>query len=211
MNLAKNTFSVSFNQQPSRYSIYKRIANLLLAVVAVAICTNLWLLSSKQAQNWHDKQANQLGRSLTQQGARGIGLALVNKNQAQIAFQLQSLTQDLHVDSAAVFDYRGQIIESTQGHASLLTNYRMRANMPLVFVEEVLHDGQIHGYLRLLLKEDQVMQFHLEYQQQIIEQILVFMMLSGAAGVLIARIFYKFRYRQAIKLSKDQKAQSHLN
>jgi membrane protein len=206
MNLAKSTLSVALSPQPSTYSIYKRIANLLLAVIAVAICTNLWLLSSEQAQNWHDKQANQLGRSLTQQGARGIALAVMNKDEAQIEFQLQSLIQDPHVDSAAVFNHRGQMIESTEGDLSLLTNYRMRDNMPLVFVEEVAHEAQIQGYLRLLLKEEQVMQYHSEYQRQILEQILVLMMLAGAAGILIARVFYKFRYRHAIRAAQVQKS-----
>ncbi|MFB1036462.1 MAG: hypothetical protein QMC38_14070, partial [Sinobacterium sp.] len=56
----KSIFIASF-KQPSRFSIFKRLANLILAVVGCIACINLWLISSEHSLNWHSKQVNQLG------------------------------------------------------------------------------------------------------------------------------------------------------
>lgn len=195
MNLAKHAIASVHSAQPSTYSIFKRIVNLALVVAAVAICVNLWLLSTEQAQNWHAKQANQLGRSLSNQGALALAPAVADSDEQSITAYLDNLTTDPHVKSAAVFGQRGQIINSTQANLSLLTNYQMREKMPMVFVQEVVVEDQIKGYLRILLNEEKVMQYHDEYQAQLFEQTIVLMLLAGVAGLLITRAFYKFRYR----------------
>ena len=204
MNLAKNALQLATTPQPSAYSIYKRIANLALAIIAVVICINLWLLSTQQAQIWHDKQANQLGRSLTQLGARVLANAVANDDKELVSRQLEQIVSDPHVANAVLFSHRGQVLQSTEASLSLLTNYRLRENMPLVFVEEIHFDDQIRGYLRLLLNEEEVMYYHEEYQRQIVEQVLVLMLLAGATGLLIARAFYKFRYRHLRKRAKEK-------
>ena len=205
MNLANYNLDVGLTKPPSRYSIYKRIANLGLVVLATIICVNLWLLSTEQAQNWHDNQANQLGRSLAQQSAMVLAPALLEQNDVFISTQLANLVSDKHVVSAAVFNYRGQLLDSTESNRSLLTNYRLRNDMPLVFIEEIVYQDSVRGYLRVLIEEQQVMVYHDEYQRQLFEQVLVLMGLAGAAGILLARSFYKFRYRrqQAAKATQE--------
>ncbi len=195
MNLAKNAIASVQSAQPSTYSIFKRIVNLALVIAAVSICVNLWLLSTEQAQNWHAKQANQLGRSLSNQGALALAPVVAQRDEQRITAYLDNLITDEHVSSAAVFGKRGQIINSTKANLSLLTNYQMREKMPMVFVQEVIFEDQVAGYLRILLNEDKVMQFHDEYQAQLFEQTIVLMLLAGVAGLLITRAFYKFRYR----------------
>lgn len=208
MNLAKNTFTLSQPQSHSTYSIYKRIANLVLVVLGLMICINLWLLSTDQAQNWHNKQANQLGRSLSQQGALGLAEYIIDKDNDKITQQLQFLLTDRHVVAAAVFNQRGQLLDSVGKKLSLIAAYRLQQNVPLIFVAEINRENNIYGYLRLALDEGKVMQYHQDYQQQIYQQMLVLMLLAGVAGLLVARAFYKFKARYYQKHAKrQQKAQ----
>lgn len=204
MNLAKNTFSLALERQPSTYSIYKRIANLVLVIAAAVICINLWLLSTDQARNWHAKQANQLGRSLSQQAALSLAPALTEQNKESVSQYLAYLVQDPHVSSAAVFGPKGQALDITQANLSLLTNFRLRQKLPLVFVQEIVFDDKIRGYLRISLDEGQVMRYHDEYQRQLFEQMFVLMLLSGVAGLLVMRAFYKFRYRHYQKPTQEK-------
>lgn len=202
MNLAKTTFSLTQFALPSTYSIYRRIANLVLAVLGLLICVNLWLLSTDQAQNWHDKQANQLGRSLSQQGAMVLAEYVLNKDTNKITQQLEFLLADENVVGAALFNHRGQLVDSVGNSAMLVANYRLKQNMPLIFVAEITHQDQIYGYLRLALDEAKVMQYHQEYQHQVYQQILVLMLLALVVGILVARAFYKFRARYYAKHSE---------
>ena len=195
MNFVKNTFSLSQLTLPSTYSIYKRIANLVLAVIALIICVNLWLLSSDHAQNWHDKQANQLGRSLSQQGALVLVEYVRSKDSEKITQQLAKILTDPHVLAVTLFNHRGQLLDSAGDYALLAKNHEAKQKMPLIFVADLTEQDQLYGYLRLALDEEKVMQYHQEYQQQVYQQLLVLMLLAGVAGLLVARAFYKFRAR----------------
>ena len=205
MNLAKHKIipkDSDYRKSPltrgatqSTYSIYKRLANLVLAIFFSVICINLWLLSTDSAQNWYDKQANQLGRSLSTHSAKVLALALAGQDNQTILNQLQFLSEDPHVDSASVYDKQGVLINSTATQPWLLNVLHDGQGAPLVFIQDIKSDGNTLGYLRLLLNEQQVMRYHDDYQQQIYEQILVLVLLAGAVGLLIARAFYKFRYR----------------
>ncbi|MCC2614707.1 hypothetical protein LJ739_00445 [Aestuariibacter halophilus] len=201
-------YSQDANLRPrhSSYSIYKRLVNLVLVVVAGILCINLWLLSTDQALQWHDKQANQLGRSLVQMGARQLVQPLADKNTDALQFVLNNLNSDRHVLGASLYNHQGRLLHSTDKGVSLLTNYKLRQQVPLVFVEPVRRDNQILGYLRILLDEDHVMAHHQAYQRQLAEQLLVFMLLAGTAGMLVTRMFYKWRYRDLRRAKASAKA-----
>ena len=111
MNLAKNPLSTPVLQVPSNYSIIKRLVNLALAVVAIIICINLWLLSAEQARNWHDKQANQLGRSLSILATQMLTSSMINKDNETISQQLDFLVNDPHVSGVALYNQKGQLID----------------------------------------------------------------------------------------------------
>lgn len=195
MTIAKPPTELPFEAPPSAYSIYKRLANLALAVIAVAISVNLWLLSTDQAQNWHTKQANQLGRSLANLGAQVLIPAMRQQDMTLLGNQLTALADDPHVVGVAVFNDKGQVVDSSNARVSLLATYQLDKEKPLVFVAEIREAQKILGYLRVLLNEDAVMQYHSDYQAQLIQQQIVLTLLGCAGGILLARAFYKFRFR----------------
>ncbi|MDO6691829.1 AhpA/YtjB family protein [Aliiglaciecola sp. 3_MG-2023] len=187
---------------PSNYSIFKRVANLTLLVVAAAICVNIWLLNTEQSQNWHNNQSSQLGRSLAKFTADIIAPHLNEKQNEQILRYINLLSRDNHVAGVSVYNRLGEVVESNEQNASVLASFLIEDEFPLVFVEEVVSEGKLLGYVRLLLDKEQVMLYHHEYQNQIYKQLLMLMLVAGLVGLLITRAYYKIRFRHYEKVSK---------
>ena len=190
-------------QQPSRYSIFKRIANLILAVVGCIACINLWLISSEQSLNWHSKQANQLGISLSSLSGKILISSLLQNDSKALRQQLGYIVSDPHVAGVSLFDNKGRILADNNVALSVISAYKSKGISPLVFVQNITHNEQTIGFLSIVLKEKEVMAYHSEYQKQLNQQIQMLMILAAIAGILITRAFYKVRYRQLIRSSKQ--------
>ena len=201
MNIAKTPFSLPAMQMPSSYSIFKRIANLVLVIVAIIICINLWLINSEQAENWHNNQTNQLGRSMSLLATKMLTQPLIDTDSQAISQQLEFLAADPHVTGVALYNVKGQLIDQRKNGLSVLATYQLQQQTPLVFVEEIRYEGQKLGYFRLMLSEQKVMEYHRQYQQQFFQQLQVLMLLAAAGGLLLTRAWYKFHYRHLIKTS----------
>mgnify|MGYP006077927749 FL=1 len=190
-------------QQPSRYSIFKRIANLVLAVVGCIACINLWLISSEQSLNWHSKQANQLGVSLSSLSGKILISSLLQNDSKALRQQLGYIVSDPHVAGVSLFDNKGRILADNNVALSVISAYKSKGISPLVFVQNITHNEQTIGFLSIVLKEKEVMAYHSEYQKQLNQQLQMLMILAAIAGILFTRAFYKFRYRQLIRSSKQ--------
>jgi membrane protein len=201
-NINSSLFTAPF-QRPSRYSIFKRIANLVLAVVGCIACINLWLISSEQSLNWHSKQANQLGVSLSSLSGNILISSLLKNNLDQLSQQLNFIAADQHVAGVTLFDNKGRVLSDNNSTLSVVDAYKANAISPLVFVQNITHNDQIIGYLSIILKGKKVMAYHSEYQKQLNQQVQMLMILAAIAGILVTRAFYKVRYRQLIRSSKQ--------
>jgi len=190
-------------KQPSRYSIFKRIANLVLVVVGCIASINLWLISSEHSQNWHSKQANQLGVSLSTLSANILRSSLLENDPQKLSQQLSYIAADPHVAGVSLFDNKGRVLADNNSAASVVAAYKLNTISPLVFVHSITHNQQIIGYLSIILKEKEVMAYHSQYQKQLNQQVQMLMILAAIAGILITRAFYKVRYRHLIRSSKQ--------
>lgn len=191
-------------QRPSHYSIFKRIVNLILVVVGCIASINLWLISSEQSLNWHSKQANQLGVSLSSLSGNILVSSLLENDSEKLSQQLNYIAADPHVAGVSLFDNKGRMLADNNSATSVIAAYKLNAISPLVFVQNITYEQQIIGYLSIILKEKEVMAYHSEYQQQLNQQVQMLMILAAIAGLLITRAFYKVRYRQLIRSSKQQ-------
>ena len=189
-------------QRPSSYSIFKRIANLVLVVVGCIACINLWLISSEQSLNWHSKQANQLGVSLSSLSGNILISSLLENDSQRLTQQLSYIVADPHVAGVSLFDHKGRMLADNNSASSVVAAYKSDNISPLVFVQNITHEQQVIGYLSIILKEKEVMAYHSEYQKQLNQQVQMLMILAGIAGILLTRAFYKVRYRQLIRSSK---------
>jgi membrane protein len=203
MEKIKSSVFIAPFQRPSRYSIFKRIANLILAVVGSIACINLWLISSEQSLNWHSKQADQLGVSLSSLSGNILISSLLKNDLDELSQQLNFIAADPHVAGVTLFDKKGRVLSDNNATLSVVDAYKANIISPLVFVQNILHDQQVIGYLSIILKEKKVMAYHSEYQKQLNQQVQMLMILAAIAGILITRAFYKVRYRQLIRSSKQ--------
>ncbi len=203
MEKIKSSVFIAPFQRPSRYSIFKRIANLILAVVGSIACINLWLISSEQSLNWHSKQADQLGVSLSSLSGNILISSLLKNDLDELSQQLNFIAADPHVAGVTLFDNKGRVLSDNNATLSVVDAYKANIISPLVFVQNILHDQQVIGYLSIILKGKKVMAYHSEYQKQLNQQVQMLMILAAIAGILITRAFYKVRYRQLIRSSKQ--------
>lgn len=197
MSLPNTTLTLQSSQRPSNFSIIKRLVNLVLVVCGVVICVHLWLAHSQQADVWYQQHANQLGRSLGKLAARTIATPVLNQDKQNIGEQLNFLASDPYVTGVALYNQKGQLIEELDGNITIIARYKIDPAIPLVFIQDIRNEqNEIIGYLRLVLDEAKVMQYHFDYQQQMLQQLEVLLILAMIIGFIICRAFYTFRYRQ---------------
>lgn len=202
MNMAKTFLPSAEQQLHSRYSIVKRIVNLALAIIISLLFINLWLLGNEQAENWHHKQINQLGNSLSRLASRVLVTPLIQKDPKELTHLLQQWVTDPNVLSIAVHDQTGQLLEQQGDYIPLLSRYHGQQELPLIFVEDIRSEQQIYGYVRLMLSGEKVMAYHSEYQRQLRQQLEMFILLAACGALILTRAFYKLRYRNYSKTGK---------
>ena len=194
----------------STYTVYKRIANLILVLIGIAIGINLWWVNQKQTEIWYGIQAQQLGRSMSQQKAFALTQSVRQKDLKKITIVLEQLVSDKHVTAAAAYDFRGRML--AKAGTSQLSD--------LTFVADIMddktankenktdHNTQVSlvGYLKVQLAADAVMSHHNDFQSQLTNQGIVFMLLAALGALYITRAFYKMRF----KLQRQLKAKARL-
>ncbi|MBJ2135345.1 hypothetical protein JEU11_02680 [Paraglaciecola chathamensis] len=199
MSMAKSLIHTADLHIHSRYSIFKRIVNLIIVIVMVLLFVNLWFVDNDNAQNWQQKQRTQLGNSLGLISSEIIAQPLIDNDTTRIEQLLTIVMNDPHVEAVAVYDQYGQQV-AQQGTLNTIVEKYLddQHDTPLVFVKDIRVEKQIYGYVRLLLNEQSVMALHSEYQSQLRQQTQVLGMLAALAALLITRVFYKVRYRRYV-------------
>ncbi|GAB3037879.1 AhpA/YtjB family protein [Bowmanella dokdonensis] len=182
---------------PSTYNIYKRLANLVLALTAAVLAINLWLFSDGQDEQILHAQANQLGQTLISHSAKLTAQLMQEDDLSLVQQTLTQLVEDNHVLSATLHNEKGELLLQVGDRTPLLERFQSRARIkPLVYVQEVFQNEQLVAYIRLTMDRDQVMRHYQQYRQSHWQQSQLLMFLAFCVGVLITRAFYKFRYRK---------------
>ncbi|MEH6712676.1 hypothetical protein [Paraglaciecola polaris] len=194
----------------SRYSIFKRIINLVIVIVMLLLFVNLWFVDNENAQNWRNKESTQLGNSIGLISSEILAQPIINNDKQRISQVLDILLKDPHIEAVAVYDQYGQKIEELGIEQPIVKQYHeAKSAVPLVFVQDIRVDKQIYGYVRLLLNEQSVMVWHSEYQAQLRKQTQVLGLLAALGALLLTRIFYKVRYRHYIHPNNLPKTDMH--
>ena len=195
----------------STYTVYKRIANLIVVFIGIAVGINLWWVNQQQTQAWYSIQAKQLGRSLSQQKALGLVDAVREQDAEALRQALSQLLTDEHVIAAAVYNFRGKLLATMVSDPNPLESPVTQVPRNLTFVADIIDPPSnknteaaeviatsgnmpIIGYLKVQLATDVVMAHHDQYQQQLSNQRSVFMLLAALGSLYITRAFYKLRF-----------------
>nr|WP_136250128.1 AhpA/YtjB family protein [Ningiella ruwaisensis] len=178
------------NQQNS--SIFKRISSLILLICSVAIAINLYVMHAHNAQAWYETESEQLGRSLTIQAAKLLSQPMADENSEVISSYIKMINQGMFIEGAVVFDDLGVRLTGEDNRLSIVELISQDYE-PLVFVEDILFEGETLGYIKLILNRDEIIRHHKAFNQTQFTQSILIIVLAMIIAMLATRLFYKFK------------------
>lgn len=182
-----------FTQKAPQFSMLKRISNFILAICMVVIAINLWLMHSKNANDWYNLETEQLGRSLAKQAARMLSSPLQKGEIENIENYVSTIETDSFVKGASLYDELGKTIKSFDENYSTIEEFRVLEQPPLIFVEDILHQDTTIGYVKLLLDRDAIIKHHKAFNQTQLVQTALIMLLTALCAIIITRLYYKVK------------------
>ncbi|MDT0583929.1 MULTISPECIES: AhpA/YtjB family protein [Alteromonadaceae] len=191
-------------KKPAKFSMLKRISNFVLAVCVLIIAVNLWLMYTKNAYEWYSLESEQLGRSLAAQAARMLASPMQSGDEESIESYVDTIETDSFVKGTSLYDQHGKTIKSFDDDYSIIEQFRVLNEPPLIFVEDIVHDGKTIGYVKLVLDRDSIIQHHRAFTKSQLIQTALIMFLTAVCAIILTRLFYKVRanYRYSDTLNK---------
>ncbi len=175
------------------YSIFKRISTLILVILCVVIGVNLYLMHSRNAADWYQVESEQLGRSLTIQAAKLVAAPLAKEDEELLAQYVEVINQGMFVKGAVMFDEMGVRYAQQVERLSVIDMLRQQDIEPLVFVEDIIYEDKIIGYIKLVLDKKAITEHHRTFNQNQLSQSILVIILSVIVAGLGTRLFYKVR------------------
>jgi len=185
------------------YSIFKRISTLILLLACVAIAVNLYLMHERNANQWYSVESEQVGRSLTQQAAKLVAAPLASEDEDLLAQYIELVNQGVFVQDAVLFNQFGVRYAQQETALSVLNIMRQQEIEPLVFVEDIVINGELIGYIKLVLDKQAVTHHHRSFNRNQMSQTILIVILSIICASLATRLFYKMREGYRIKKGHD--------
>lgn len=171
----------------------KRISNFVLAICIVVIAVNLWFMHNKNANEWYSLESEQLGRSLAAQASRMLAGPLHKEDQESIENYVSTIETDSFVKGTSLYDQTGKTIKSFDENYSIIEEFRVLDQPPLIFIEDIIFDGKTIGYIKLLLDRDAIIKHHKAFNRTQLIQTGLIMLLTAICAMIITRLFYKIR------------------
>jgi membrane protein len=173
--------------------VFKRISNFILAVCIAVIGINLWFMYDKNANEWYSLESEQLGRSLAAQASRMLAGPLQKDDQDSIETYVSTIEIDSLVKGTSLYDHTGKTIKSFDENYSIVEQFRVLKQPPLIFVEDIIYEGKTIGYVKLLLDRDAIIKHHKAFNRTQFMQTGLIMLLTAICAMILTRLFYKIR------------------
>ncbi|WP_371195785.1 hypothetical protein [Glaciecola sp. SC05] len=190
--------------QRQNSSIFKRISSLILLVCSIAIGINLYIMHSQNAQQWYEIESEQLGRSLTIQAAKLLSQPIATGDEQVVSTYMDMLNQGMFIEGAVVFDDAGVRLLDAQDNFSIVTMIKESNYEPLVFVEDIVNDGQTLGYVKLILNREEITQHHQSFNRNQLSQSVLVIILAMIVSMLATRLFYKFKRNYGADIDENK-------
>lgn len=171
--------------------------------MSVVVAVNLYIMHVKNASQWYQVESEQLGRSLTVQAAKLVAAPLANKNESLLSQYIELINQGNFVKGAVMFDQMGVKYAQQQDPLSVVALFRQQDMEPLVFVEDIVFDGEIIGYIKLVLDKQAITEHHQLFNQNQLQQSVLIILLTVIVSGLIIRLFYKTRENYRLANQRD--------
>ena len=194
---------MNIHRKSHNYSIFKRISSLILLILCVIIGVNLYYMHSQNAAKWYQVESEQLGRSLILQAAKLIAAPLAKDDEEMLMQYVAVINQGMFVKGAVLFDELGVRYAQDEDNLSVVDMVKENSVEPLVFVEDIVFEGNIIGYIKLLLDKQAITEHHRNFNKNQLSQSILMIILSIVAAALATRMFYKTRQRYRKAATQD--------
>lgn len=158
-----------------------------LFIFAGIIGINTWIYFYDGDSTVRQQQADQLGHALLQQNSQLLIKHIQNNDLQSIRQVLDSLAQVEIVYSSALIYPNGQFRYQTERDQSVLTLTQL-PNPPILYLEPLIANDNVIGFLKLALDTDQVTAHHNTF----IEVIRNILLLIFVVTFLITSVLYSY-------------------
>ncbi|MCY7296600.1 AhpA/YtjB family protein [Alteromonas sp. a30] len=185
---------------PSRYSVFKRIALLVLTLLVVFSTLYVWLSSHASMNTHYFSQADEIGKGLTKQYQRILQMPVAKRDFDRINTILSAIVNDPQIITASVFDASGRVIAQQPQYQDFVHLHEQGSSVtPLTFMSELIHpdkaDASQLGYLRLVMDAKLANNNIEKMEHAFLSRTLVIMLLALLSGIVLTRSFYKWRMK----------------
>jgi uncharacterized membrane protein affecting hemolysin expression len=160
-------------------------------------------MHSQSAAKWYQVESEQLGRSLTLQAANLVAGPLAKEDDEVLKQYVHVVNQGMFVEGAILYDALGVRYANQEARLSVVGMLKKNDVEPLVFVEDIVFDGSVIGYIKLVLDKNAVTEHHRNFNKNQLLQSVLIIVLSIIVASLATRMFYKFRKSYRLVDSED--------
>jgi membrane protein len=150
-------------------------------------------MHSQNAAKWYQVEAEQLGRSLTLQAASLMAAPLAKNDKEVLTHYVTVVNKGMFVTGAVLFDELGVRYAEQGDRLSVVDMLKKSDIEPLVFVEDIVFNDTIIGYIKLVLDKQAITEHHRNFNNNQFLQSILVIVLSMIAACLATRLVYKLR------------------
>jgi len=199
-------------QQINTTSVYRRLAQLVIAVGLLIAVLFKWISADNQGKALLAANNSELTHTLAAQSAKVASHFIADKQTKQLPRMLNDIASHPFINQAMIYNHQGSEIARSSDAISAYKSYTEQTSPYDAFtpinhihqtanndtaqntwvVSEIRQDDKLLGYLRLNYQQNQALESSLGFHQQIMQQILAMGLLCGLMGFLLTRGFTRF-------------------
>ncbi|WP_406664317.1 AhpA/YtjB family protein [Gallaecimonas sp. GXIMD1310] len=171
---------------PGRRRRWLRLLALTSGIVLLGLLLWRWQDLTRAGKQVERQQVSVMTRALTSQAAFAAGQLMQQDDKKALQGLVNRLAKEPQLLDAAIYDASGTLLARSGSQAPVLSLLEKAASEQLIpYVSEIHHQGQVSGYLRITLSEDNVVKNARHYRQQVNQALKVMLALAFFVGVLL--------------------------
>lgn len=182
-----------------KYSSFITLLQLAIAVLGIWFILHSWVSARAEGQRVLQQQNQLLMRETLVALSYTAGYLLENDQLEGLSQLTQHIAENPFLHDVVVYDANGVRLSWSEANTPARLLYRPDQPLPLIpMVQEIRVNEQLLGYMKISLLHDQNLFPGYSYWQQLMQQMLGLLLLTGAVTMLLKRSFYRLnqRYRR---------------
>ncbi|EKE72404.1 putative SerB-cotransposed membrane protein [Gallaecimonas xiamenensis 3-C-1] len=174
---------------PGRRRRWLRLVALALALSLLGVLLWRWQNLAQAGLQVERQQISVMARALTSQAAYAAGQLMSNGEDKALQGLADRLAKEPQLLDAAIYDATGSVLARSGSDKPVLSLLeKADENRLIPYVSEIQSAGQVLGYLRITLTEDEVVHDARTYRKQVGESLRLMLLMAILMGFLLALV-----------------------